>query len=187
MAKKTQKHAAHAKHEAPAKKKEGSSIGWIIAAIVVIIIVAFLVMQPSSNNSAQNNNNAAPSQPNMNASATTTTTASAAPAMDNNCTATIGIVPGTRSVANNVLTAMFLNNGHLDIQGTYFEFRGYNTTQVLYQLNNGVIPAGNTTTYTLDLNAVATQLGAAVRSVVLYPIQDTNACYNQKVVVINYQ
>ncbi len=180
MAKKTQKNAAHAKHEAaPAKKEEGSSIGWIIAAIVVIVIIAFLVMKPSTQAPTQNNNaQQAPTQVNGVQSASAPTN------LINNCTATIGIIPGSFSLANNIVTVTFRNNGRVQIDGTYLQFRGVDQTKVIYEQDNSVIAVGQTANYTVDLNALGTTLGAAVNSFVLYPIQAGNTCFNQKVVVI---
>ncbi len=165
-----------AKKQAPAAP---SSTGWIIAAIAVIVIIAFFVMRPGKVD-VMEKKEAAPSEQ----IAPGGLAPSEAPAMEKKCTIAIGIVPGTKSVKDNVVTVTFKNNGRVEMEGTYFAFSD-EAGKAVYRKNPDAVEPGKTMTYTVDLNQVATELGSAVKSFVVFPIQDGKACENQRSIVIS--
>jgi hypothetical protein len=187
MAKKKAKKSA-----APSRKESGNSMGWVIAAIVVIVIIAFLVLRPGREGAMEKKEGA--EQPTAPAGGLQQTTA---PEFNKKCTVpnsptgpTIGIVPGTLNDENGVVTVTFKNNGRVAIEGTYFEFSDVKGSaasgKTIFRKNTDVVEPSKTITYTVDLNQVGTELGAAVDTFTIYPIQDGKACENSRVFVINY-
>lgn len=189
MAKKKQTHAK----KAVSSKQEGSSVWWIIAAIVVIALIAFLVMKPGKEATAQKPSQEAQKPAEKGATITTST----APEVNKKCMVAggvtgpaIGVVPGTQSVANNVVTATFKNNGKTNIDSSYFSFSdvvGTSATgKTVWKLNSDAIAPGETITYTVDLNQVASELGSSVDTFTIYPVMDGKACENGRNYVIKY-
>lgn len=166
------------KKEAPSRAKKSSPMGWIVAAIVVIAIIAYFVT--TSNNAPVQQNQPAPSN---NAGPVGGLTKAEAPTFEKKCTVAIGIVPGTKTVTNNVVSVTFKNNGRIALEGTYFSFADA-SGKVVYRKNSDAVEPGKTIAYTVDLNEVATELGSAVKAFIVYPIQDGKACDNQKAIVI---
>lgn len=179
MAKKKAKSSAKPAHVRKAAPQT-NYVGWIVA-IVVIIALIWYFTSPGQQPTAGAN------QPTTNPEAAATggkLVSAEAPAMDSKCTNAIGIVPGSKTVVNNVVTITFKNNGRTAIPGTYFSFS--DGTKTIYRKNADTVNAGATQSYTVDLNQVATDLGSSVRTFVIFPIQDGKACLNQRAVVINY-
>jgi len=173
MAKK--KHAKAAKKEAPAKS-ESNSMGWIIAAIVVVVIIAFLVMKGGKVTETVEKTKPAVAEK-------TTLTTSVAPEFALKCLNAMGVVPGTISVKEGIMSATFKNNGRTGIEGTYFEFVDA-AGKAVYKKNSDAVAAGATIAYTVDVNQVASELGSSVKTLVLYPVEGGKACKNQRRVVI---
>lgn len=175
----------HAKKAAPSKVQNSNSMGWIVAAIVVIVIIAYFVMK--SGNQAPANAGNEPSQAPAVPGALTTSTA---PETNDKCVVansptgpTIGIVPGTMTVNNNVVAVTFKNSGKVDISSTYFAFSD-STGKTVWKLNTDSIAVGATVEYSVDLNQVAGELGSSVNTFTAYPVMDSKACKNGAVYVI---
>ncbi len=160
------------------RKESGNALGWIIAAVVVIVIL-YLVMR-GGNQSASQTAPTAPSE-----AGAGKLIQSEAPAFDKKCTIAIGIVPGTKTIKDNVVTVSFKNNGRVAQEGAYFAFTDA-SGKVSYQKNSDTVAPGASIAYTVDLNQVATQVGAAVKSFIVYPVQGGKACENQRGIVIDY-
>ena len=174
------KKKTHAKKAAPARKEQkSSSLGWIVAAIVVIAIIAFLVMRPGAK---------VPEQTTTDTTATTTDktllTESALPEFQQKCLNAIGVVPGTQTETDGVLSITFKNNGRTAIEGSYFEFTDADGER-RFKRNSEAVQAGQTIDYTVDLNQVGTELQAEVKDFILYSIEDGKACENQRRFVLS--
>ena len=174
MAKK--KHAKMAK--TPARTQKSSSMGWVIAAIVVIVIIAFVVMKAGKQAPATT------TKPTEQVAPKGTLTSATAPEFQSKCLNAIGVVPGTQKVENGVLSVTFKNNGRTSVEGTYFEFADASGTK-RYKKNSDSIESGESLSYTVDLNQVGTELGAAVKTFILYPVEGGKACLNQRRQIIS--
>ena len=152
-------------------------MGWIVAAIVVVVIIAFLVMKGGIVTKTIEKETAPP------VVEKTTLTTSVAPEFALKCLNAMGVVPGTISVKDGVLSATFKNNGRSGIEGTYFEFVD-NAGKAVYKKNADAVAAGATIAYIVDINQIASELGSSVKTFVLYPIEGGKACKNQRRVVI---
>ncbi len=182
------------------REKSHSNIGWIVGVIVLIVVIALIIVfLTQSNNSAPQTSNAnnpsqtATQQPAQTPAPITSASqnqsqpveqvsAASAPQMDSNCTVVIGIVPNSIAKTGPLVSAEIKNNGHVAMNGAYFEFMSGNNT--VFQSNTDVLAPGSTTTYSVNLNDVATQLGVVPTSFIILPVQDTNACLNQRMIVI---
>jgi hypothetical protein len=173
------KKKTHAKKAAPARKEQkSSSLGWIVAAIVVIAIIAFLVMRPATTVPEQKTETTAPTTDK------TLLTESALPEFQQKCLNAIGVVPGTQTEVDGVLSVTFKNNGRTAIEGTYFEFTDADGER-RFKRNSEAVQAGQTIEYSVDLNQVGTELQANVQDFILYSIEDGKACENQRRFVLN--
>lgn len=111
-----------------------------------------------------------------------TTTAASAPQMDTKCDVVAGIIPGSVKQEATSISVTFKNSGKKTIEGSYFEFIAGEKTS--FRKNADTLEPGKTITYSVDLAQAATDLGVAVQSFVILPIQDGKACLNQRMVVI---
>ncbi len=173
------KKKTHAKKAAPMKKEQkSSSLGWIVAAIVVIAIIAFLVMRPTDKAMEQT---APVTETTMEKTLLTEATL---PEFQKKCLNAIGVVPGTQTETNGVLSITFKNNGRTAIEGSYFEFTDADGER-RFKKNSEAVQAGQTIDYSVDLNQVGTELQASVKDFILYSIEDGKACENQRRFVLS--
>ncbi len=162
---------AKKKVKGPAKN---TSTGWIVAVIVIVIIAALLFSKVGKETTTEVSKEEAAPEGMQKA---------AAPAMEPKCDGiAIGIVPGTKTVSGNVVTATFKNAARTALEGTYFEFSdGVNK---IYRKNMQAVEAMGTIEYVVDLNEVAKELGSAVKTFVIYPMKDGKACSGARIYVI---
>jgi hypothetical protein len=170
-----------AKKAMPAKTETSGSTGWVIAAIVVIVIIALLVMRPGRDAMEKEQAPTGPTEPTVKGAVLTT---SEAPTFYKKCVNAIGVVPGTQKVENGVLSVTFKNNGRSAIEGTYFEFSDAEGEK-RYKKNADAIEAQGTINYQVDLNQVGSELQSAVKTFVIYPIENGQACENQRRAIIS--
>jgi hypothetical protein len=161
---------------------------YIIAVVAVLLIVSFFSLKQSTqSNKIQVQNqqtqpvqttNTAPQGP------ITTTVKSVAPAMDDKCIVVAGIVPGSIKSLIDGVSVTFKNNGRTSIKGSYFEFS--NGEAKAYRKNSDALAPGEQVTYDVKFDDAASEIGSAIKSFVIIPIQDEKACINQRMVVIDY-
>jgi len=168
----------NAKKAAPSKVQKGNSMGWIVAAIVVIVIIAYFVMKSGNQVPASTGN-----EPSQAPAAPGALTSATAPEMDKKCTVAIGVVPGSQVMNGDSLSVTFKDSGRVNVEGTYFEFVDA-SGKMIFRKNSDVVQPGATITYTVNLAEVSTELGSAVKTFIVYPIQNGLACDNQKAYVI---
>jgi len=104
------------------------------------------------------------------------------PPFDSKCTVTAGIVSGSIKIVDNIASFTFKNSGKIEIKGSYFE--ASNFEKKAYRKNMESVAPGSEITYTVDLDDVSLEVGIQVKSFVILPIQNDNACFNQRMIVI---
>jgi len=107
----------------------------------------------------------------------------AAPEFDKKCTIAGGVPPGSKTVSDNTVVVTYRNTGRVANEGTYFEFTSADGTKN-YRKNTDALAPQESIVYTVDLNSVAQELGSAVKTFAIYPIQGGKACLNQPAFVI---
>lgn len=173
--------------ESPTFREKGHSYWWIILVIAAIGVAVYFAMlqQPASPSVPQQKQEAvsAPSAPAEQTSAPTASLyQSAAPSFDSKCAIAAGIVPGSIKREGSKLSFTFKNSGKITIEGSYFE--ASNLDKKAYRQNSESLEPGKTIAYSVDLDDVSKELGVAVKSFIVLPVQNSKACLNQKLIVI---
>ena len=167
-----------AKKKAKVTSKQGSPIRWIIAIVVVVIVIALF-----ARNGGEEPTQVA-EQPVVQEVEKGALASAATPEFNKACKGiAIGLVPGSKSVADNVVTATFKNSAKVTLEGAYFEFGSGDN--MVYRKNTDAIGGGDTMEYVVDLNEVASELGSAVMTFTVYPSLDGKACVNSRVFVVS--
>lgn len=172
------------KWEPPSFREKEHSYWWILCVILVIGVVVYLVMQqPAPASTLTEQKQAAVPAPSSEASAQAAPVyQSTAPLFDSKCTIAAGIVPGSIKKAGNKVTFTLKNSGKLLIEGSYFEALGLE--KKAYRKNSESVAAGKEISYSVDLDDVSKEIGVAVNSFVVLPVQNSKACLNQRMIVI---
>ncbi len=174
----------------PPSFREKAQASWIALAVLLIIAVGlliFFVSRPTPTAITQPTESVG-SQPSSGSSAPSSETpvvtaeAASAPEMNTKCTVVAGIVPGSIQRSDNSISVTFKNNGKKTIEGSYFEFSS--DSKKTYKKNSDAVEPGKTITYSVSLDNAATELGIAVKSFVVLPVEDGKACLNQRMIVI---
>jgi hypothetical protein len=170
-------------HEPPEFRyavEKRSPLPWIISILIVIALIVYFIAQPKQVSQKVEE----VSQPPQKAAETPAGPVfkSEAPPFDTKCTVVAGVIPGSIVNLDGKVTFTFKNNGKFTIEGSYFE--ASNQDIKAYRKNSESLEPGKEITYSIDLNDVSSEVGVMVKSFVVLPIQNDNACLNQRMIVI---
>ncbi len=172
-------------YEPPTFRDERSSNTGLIVGVIILVLaiglVVYFLSQPTTASSVQTVQQQAPVAQ-ENSVPAVVSTASSAPNVNTKCSVVAGIVPGSIKTTASTVSVTFKNNGHLPIEGSYFEFSAGDKKS--YQKNSDAVAPGKSISYTVNLDDASTALGMKVTSFVVLPIQDGQACLNQRMIVI---
>ena len=155
-------------------------VSGLIVILLIIAVVYYFVTKPVVEETIVPEETSQPSE-------TTETVASpvfksSAPPFDSKCTVVAGVIPGSINNVDGEISFTFKNNGKINIEGSYFE--ASNQEVKAYRQNTESLEPGKEITYSIDLNDVSTEVGIAVKSFVVLPVQNGKACLNQRMIVI---
>ncbi len=170
--------------EPPRLTERKRSIWKISLAVIVILFVAlyiaYLIVSPSVVSTQQET--AAPVSQGAVSTVEKPMFKSEAPAFDSKCSVAAGIVPGSIVNKDNKISFTFRNSGKMTIEGSYFE--ASNMEKKAYRKNMESLAPGAEATYSIDLNDVSNEVGIQVKSFIVLPVQNSKACLNQRMIVI---
>ncbi|HIH39710.1 TPA: hypothetical protein HA219_03255 [Candidatus Woesearchaeota archaeon] len=152
----------------------------IIVVLFVVLYVAYLIASPKV--VTQKETAAPASQGGTSPAVEKQAFKSEAPEFDSKCTVVAGIVPGSIVNQNNKISFTFRNSGKSTIEGSYFE--ASNEAKKAYRKNMESLAPGAEATYSIDLNDVSSEVGIAVKSFIVLPVQNSKACLNQRMIII---